>query len=121
MANSKETFWYIPDRDGGLSPSGPYDFNKITRMIRAGELRVDEFVWGSHFVDGGWLRIFDCEEFKEFLLRSPVNQVPKKRSSGLSKNYQSLPDSNTTSFRRVESRNQYRRYPRADILSLIHI
>ncbi|MGE0615221.1 MAG: PilZ domain-containing protein [Bacteriovoracia bacterium] len=102
--------WFLPDPDGGEA-LGPFSQDAIAKKLREGELRVDSFIWGTHFPDQEWRRISDLKEFQVTMTRYPKSKLPKKKSSGSTGLRQKikLTFEDTGEYGRE---NHYRRYPR---------
>src|SRR4051794_15791968 len=73
MSDKRE--WFYPAGDGSESV-GPLTTEQVAEKLRSGELKVDDYVWGTHFVDQDWRRIFELEELRAHL---PTRQAPKPR------------------------------------------
>jgi len=106
--------WYLPDPKGGLEPVGPFTAEMIRKKMEAGQLRLDSYIWGSHFDERAWKRIFEVPEFQEQLSRYPRLPTPRKRSKGLAKQ-RSKPNAKIKSKGHLGKRNHFRRFPRVPI------
>lgn len=112
-AKTKPREWYLPNRDGG-DRLGPYQTEEIRSLLRKGEIRVDEYVFGTHFTSSRWERIQAIEDFKEAVVAYPKAKLPKRHSKGLAslKNHRSL-NFIYRAAGELGSKNIYRRFPRA--------
>lgn len=103
--------WYLPDPNG-VEPQGPYTTEELKGRITAGTLRLDDYVWGTHFTDQRWRRFFEVDEFRPQEKRYPhIQQTPKKRSRGITKSIKLDYKANGA----YDEKNEYRRYPRIPI------
>src|ERR1041385_6579556 len=64
--------WFYPAADG-TETVGPLTSEQVGDKLRTGELRVDDYIWGTHFSDQNWRRIFELEELRPYL---PVRAAP---------------------------------------------
>lgn len=67
---SQSRLWYLPNRTS-QEALGPYTDDQILGWLRAGSIRVDEFICGSHWASSEWKRIGGTEEFRDALLEMP--------------------------------------------------
>ncbi|MBL7663494.1 MAG: PilZ domain-containing protein [Bacteriovoracaceae bacterium] len=110
----KEWEWYLPNNDG-IEPHGPFTQEQILAKLEARELGLDSFIWGVHFAQDMWMRIFELKEFESLLKIYPKVATPKRRSRGLS-------STKTKSFDYKQKtgeygeQNEYRRFPRAPMM-----
>lgn len=109
----KNHSWYLPNEET-IIPDGPFSFGEIVARLEKGELKLDQFIYGSHFSEMRWARISELPEFALAMAKYPVCPLPKKRSRGLSQTQNSPAQFD---FSRKEGEygieNEYRRFPRA--------
>ncbi len=108
--------WYLPNRDGD-EPLGPYSNDEIRSMLKAGQIRVDEFIWGNHYDELKWRRIQDVSNFQEAVLEYPKAPLPKKLSTGIANIPR--PEAVSKNYGRRESSNIFRRYPRVPMKAAV--
>ncbi len=103
--------WYLPNRDGE-DPLGPYTTDEVIRLLQKAEIRVDEYIYGSHFDDTRWERIQDIADFRDAVIAYPRAKLPKKHSKGISQKTKSV-QINFNAEGEFGILNIYRRFPRA--------
>lgn len=107
----KNNSWYLPN-DETIVPDGPFTSDEILARLQRGELKIDHFIYGSHFEEMRWARIGELPEFALAMTKYPVCPLPKKRSKGLAQKEVSKFDfSKDKGEYGIE--NEYRRFPRA--------
>jgi hypothetical protein len=112
-----EAKWYLPNEES-LSPDGPFTQEEIKSKIEKGELSLDRFIWGTHFQETRWLRIYELPDFVLCLAKYPFCPIPKKHSRGLAHQTQKQFDfSQKKGEYGIE--NEYRRFPRAPFTSQV--
>lgn len=109
----KNHSWYLPNEET-IIPDGPFSFEEILARLEKGELKLDQFIYGSHFSETRWARISELPEFALAMAKYPICPLPKKRSRGLSQS-QNSPSQFDFSQKEGEYgiENEYRRFPRA--------
>jgi hypothetical protein len=108
--------WYLPAGEAAEA-FGPFNQEEILEKFNAGELNFDSFIWGAHFHEYKWMRIFELAEFSHLLSVYPTKSpLPKIVSKGMSSQIKKF------KFRSNKAgeygrENEYRRYPRAPMES----
>lgn len=88
MKDAKQ-LWYVPD-EKTLHAEGPFSTPEIMGMVRAGEIRIDSFVFRAEFRQFGWKRISEISDFSELLVPHPVCPAPMLQYGGASVTEQKL-------------------------------
>src|SRR3954471_23299324 len=63
--------WFYPSADGTRTV-GPLSTEQVAERLRSGELKVDDYIWGTHFEDQAWKQIQEVVELKEHLPKPKV-------------------------------------------------
>lgn len=59
-----ESKWYLPNRTS-QEALGPYTDQQVRDWLRAGSIRMDEYIYGSHWAVQEWMRIDLTDEFRD--------------------------------------------------------
>jgi hypothetical protein len=109
----KQHSWYLPNEET-IIPDGPYSHDEILAKLQRGDLKIDAFIYGSHFSELRWSRISELPEFALTMAKYPVCPVPKKRSRGLSQTQVTQAQFDFSKNKgEYGIENEYRRFPRA--------
>jgi hypothetical protein len=110
---SEKREWYLPDRQA-LEAKGPFSDAEIVEKIRAGLIRIDEYIWATHFREVRWRRVYELEEFRGLLATYPKSPPPN-RSRG--RQVMRKMDPATAQALTQQGGNAYRRFPRAPLVA----
>ncbi len=115
----KKLEWYLPNHDG-VEPLGPFNQNEILAKLDKRELELDSFIWGVHFEQDNWMRVFELSEFEALLEKYPTVPTPKRRSRGLqsTKTHKFTFENKNSEY---GQENEYRRFPRSPMICEIII
>lgn len=108
----KKTEWYLPNEES-ITPEGPFSEEVIITKLKSGEIKMDQFIWGSHFSQTRWMRILELPEFATCLIKYPACPLPKKRSRGQSQQQVATHFDFSQQKGEYGVENEYRRFPRA--------
>jgi hypothetical protein len=115
----KKIEWYLPNHNGA-EPHGPFSQEQVLAKLDSRELELDSHIWGVHFEQDRWMRIFELPEFAALLEKYPEVPTPKRRSRGLQST-----KTHSFDFKKKEGeygiQNEYRRFPRAPLICEIII
>ena len=113
-AGKDQREWYVPDRDS-MEAVGPIATADLLKRIKNGQLRIDEYVWGSHFTDDQWKRIADLEELRTHLADYPKLPPPPAMRGRRAGKVEEAPKFDYQAPGEYGSENVYRRFPRVPI------
>lgn len=103
--------WYLPDPHGNEA-IGPLSHEDVVARLNSKQLRMDSFIWGTHFSESKWKRISELAEFSTIMERYPRSPLPKRHARGVHER----PKQVTLEFAgdgQYGLQNIYRRFPRA--------
>jgi hypothetical protein len=108
---AEKELWYLPSSDQ-MEPLGPFDTSEIQFKLDQGELSLDSYIYGAHFKEQKWMRLFELETFQSKFSLYPKCPFPKKRAKGLNQQLKTV-KLNHSGKGEYGLENEYRRFPRA--------